>query len=248
VLLPDLLGTYGDRGNAIVLAHRAKARSLAVEVLNVGAGQGIPNDCDIYVLGGGEDLAQNEATDQLRRGGAFPRAVQRGRVVLAVCAGLQILGRWTRSTDGTIQDGLGLLDVTTQPLPRRAIGEVLTGPNDLLRLSLLTGFENHRGGTRLGAAAAPLGAVVRGHGNGDGTEGAVQGHIVGSYLHGPVLARNPDLADLLLSWAVGAPLEPIDVPAVAELRQARIRAARHRRWWHLSESLSAHYGREASRR
>ena len=234
MLLPDLLGTYGDRGNAIVLAHRARARGVFADVLEISAGQAVPANCDIYLLGGGEDLAQNEATAQLRRDRTLARAADDGRVVLAVCAGLQILGHRTQSADGTVHEGLGLLDVTTEPLPQRAIGEILTASNDALGLPPLTGFENHRGGTRLGAAAAPLATVVRGHGNGNGTEGAVQGHIVGTYLHGPVLARNPNLADLLLSWAIGAPVEPIEVPAVDELREARIGAARRRRWWRRS--------------
>ena len=234
VLLPDLLGTYGDRGNAIVLGHRARLRGFAPEVVEISAGTAVPADCDIYLLGGGEDLAQHEATDQLRRGDALSRAVDRGAAVLAVCAGLQVLGHHTRSADGTVHEGLGVLDVTTDPLPRRAIGEVLTEPNTELGLPALTGFENHRGGTRLGPSAAPLGTLLRGHGNGDGTEGAVQGRVVGTYLHGPALARNPDLADLLLSWVVGRPLEPVELPSVDELREARIGAARHRRWWHRS--------------
>lgn len=122
-----------------------------------------------------------------------------------------------------------MLDVTTAPQPTRAIGEVVTRPLvDGLSLPL-TGFENHRGGTALGADARPLATVTRGVGNGvgDGFEGAVQGSVISTYLHGPVLARNPELADLLLSRALGVDtLAPLDLPEVERLRRERLAASR----------------------
>jgi CobQ-like glutamine amidotransferase family enzyme len=112
-----------------------------------------------------------------------------------------------------------LFDVTSTPMERRAVGELLVSS----RLGDLTGFENHGGGTRLGSEAAPLGAVTSGVGNGSaGVDGAVQGRMIGTYLHGPALARNPALADLLLGWAVGAPLAPLDLPEVSSLRRERV--------------------------
>jgi hypothetical protein len=230
LLLPDLLGTYGDRGNAIVLASRLRWRDHPAEIIEVTSDQPIPGSCDLYVVGGGEDVAQIEATRLLERSD-FPAAVRRGAVVLAVCAGLQIMGRSSTDVSGRERAGLGLLDLTTRPLPRRAVGEIVTSPAAIggLGQQPLSGFENHRGGTTLGGDARPLAQVVSGVGNGDGTEGVVAGHIVGTYLHGPVLARNPALADHLLTLATGWSLEPLRLDDIDELRRERLAAGRLRR-------------------
>lgn len=230
VLYPELLGTYGDSGNILVLARRLAWRGLAAEVVRVHLGEPVPRGCDLYVLGGGEDDAQTVALDGLRRGGGLAGAVADGAHVFAVCAGLQLLGTSFRTGDGTSAAGLGLLDLSTDRLARRAVGEVLVAPDATLGLPLLTGFENHGGATRLGPAASPLGTVRRGTGN-DGTshggpaprlEGAMQGRIVATYLHGPVLARNPALADLLLQRAFGCPLPSLRLTAVERLRSERL--------------------------
>jgi CobQ-like glutamine amidotransferase family enzyme len=156
-------------------------------------------------------------------------AVAGGAAVLAVCAGLQVLGNRFAGEDGKVHDGLGLLDCETHrdDGPRR-VGEVVVTPDESLDLPDLTGYENHGGVTTLGAGARPLGRVVVGHGNdgGDGTEGIVSGRVVGTYLHGPVLARNPAMADYLLSSVLG-PLDPLDDAEVDALRKERLHAARH---------------------
>jgi CobQ-like glutamine amidotransferase family enzyme len=228
---PDLLGTYGDKGNAEVLRQRLRWRGRATEIVIATAT--VPTACDVYVLGGGEDAAQVLAAERLVRSRGLQRAVARGAVVLAVCAGLQVLGERFTGPDGTVHPGLGLLDVTTTPRDHRAVGEVVARPMlPELAGAFLTGFENHRGGTRLGPAARPLAQVVSGVGNGSrlgtgaGTEGVLAGRIVGTYLHGPVLARNPALADLLLEWAIGEQLPPLEVPGVERLREQRLRARR----------------------
>jgi hypothetical protein len=163
----------------------------------------------LYVIGGGEDLPQGLAAAKLAAGRPLHRAVERGAVVLAVCAGLQILGESYVAPDGRSSEGLGLLGcVTTASRRPRAIGEVLVEPEREWAdqgLTELTGFENHGAVTDLGPGTRPVGTVRSGVGNKDGTvEGAVSGRVWGTYLHGPVLARNPRLADLLLTWAVGA--------------------------------------------
>jgi hypothetical protein len=133
-----------------------------------------------------------------------------------------MLGQTFEVSGGRVVPGLGLLDVTTTRLATRAVGEVVARV-DLPGIPELTGFENHGGGTTLGPDAAPLARVVSGTGNGaGGTEGAVQGSIVATYLHGPVLARNPALADLLLSRATGRELAPLDLPSVERLRRDRL--------------------------
>lgn len=229
LLYPELLGTYGDGGNATVLAQRLHWRGIAAEVVDVHAGEPIPSCCQIYVMGGGEDAPQALAARELRSGSVLADAVAGGAAVLAVCAGLQVLGNRFAGEDGKVHDGLGLLDCETHrdDGPRR-VGEVVATPDPSLDLPDLTGYENHGGVTTLGPGARPLGRVVVGHGNdgGDGSEGIVNGRVVGTYLHGPVLARNPALADYLLTSVLG-PLDPLDDTEVEALRKERLHAARH---------------------
>ena len=165
-----------------------------------------PPEADVYCLGGGEDGPQVRAARTLIDDGTLGDAGRRGAVVLAVCAGFQVVGRSFPGADGEPHEGVGLLEIeTVKGAGPRAVGEVLVDPVGVPGLPVLTGFENHGGRTTLGPGVTPLGHVTAGVGNGDGegTEGAVSGRIVGTYLHGPVLARNPALADVLLSWAHG---------------------------------------------
>jgi CobQ-like glutamine amidotransferase family enzyme len=146
--------------------------------------------------------------------------------VLAVCAGFQVVGESFPGADGTLRPGLGLLDVkTVQGTGRRAVGEVVAEPL-IGGLALLTGYENHRAVTRLGTGVEPLARVITGVGNGggDGTEGARCGRVFATYLHGPALARNPSLADVILSSVVGE-LEPLDDSEAEALRVERLGAA-----------------------
>ncbi len=147
--------------------------------------------------------------------------------MLAICAAIQVLGHWYETAAGERVEGVSLLDVTTSPQPERTIGEVASTPLIEGLTESLTGFENHRGGTVLGPDARPLAAVVKGAGNrlGDGVDGAVQGSVIATYLHGPCLARNPELADLLLSQVVGQ-LAPLALPEVDQLRRERLAAPR----------------------
>ncbi|GAB3135931.1 type 1 glutamine amidotransferase [Amycolatopsis sp. NPDC004378] len=229
LLLPEVLGTYGDTGNAQVLCQRLRWRGFDAEVVPVGLGDPVPSTLDLYLLGGGEDGAQALAAAHLRRYPGLRRAVANRAVVFGVCAGLQVLGTRFRGIDGVDHDGLGLLDVSTEPGERRAVAELVATSTGLLEDAPLTGFENHLGVSKLGADSAPLGRVVRGTGNGDGTEGALTDRVVGTYLHGPALARNPALADLLLTWTTGHPLPPLAVPEVDRLRVERLTATRRRR-------------------
>ncbi len=229
-IYPMLLGTYGDGGNLRVLTARARLRGFEVEPIELDAGEPVPADADLYLLGGGEDDAQVAAARALRRDGGLARAVAHDAVVFGVCAGYQLLGKEFPGSDGVLEPGVELLDVTTTRLPKRAVGELLAEPVSSSGVELtqpLTGYENHAGGTTLGAGAHPLARVRAGVGNGiDRLEGAVQGRIVGTYLHGPGLARNPELADLLLSWVVGSALPSLELPAVEALRAERLATVR----------------------
>jgi len=227
VLYPELLGTYGDGGNATVLARRLEWRGFPVELVEVSAGEPTPRSCHVYLLGGGEDGPQSLAARELLAGRALHGAVDGGAAVLAVCAGFQLLGTTFVGPDGSVLEGLGLLDVSTvRGEGARRVGEIVVDPDPDLGLPELTGYENHACVTALGPGARPLGKVSVGHGNGsgDGSEGAVAGRIVGTYLHGPVLARNPALADHVLASVVG-PLAPLDDPDVDALRDERLAAA-----------------------
>ncbi len=231
-LFGDLLGTYGDGGNALVLERRAAWRGFPVTRVDVTALDAIPRDGDIYVIGGGEDGPQSRAARLLAESGALDEAVDAGAAVLAVCAGFQIMGHSFVGPDDTTVDGLGLLDVTTtRSRGPRIVGEVLVDADPTLGVGRLTGYENHAGVTRLGAAATPLGRVVGTRTDGPvaaRTEGAFDGRVVGTYLHGPVLARNPTLADRLLAWALDlepGDLDPLDDASIDRLRAARTAAA-----------------------
>jgi CobQ-like glutamine amidotransferase family enzyme len=217
LIFPELLGTYGDGGNALVLARRLERRGIANRVLEIGIDDPVPRGAAIYLLGGGEDAPQFTALDALRASGALTAAVDAGAAVLAVCAGYQLVGTTLSGPDGASVDGLGLLDAATTRAASRLVGEVAVH-DDELGTGWLVGFENHRGVTTPGPGAAPLGA--RSPDRGFATDGAVHGHVVGTYLHGPVLARNPRFADRLLEWAVG-PLAPFDDPQADLLHEER---------------------------
>ena len=223
---PDLLSTYGDRGNQLVLERRARLRGIAAEPVFVNSDQPVPRDGDIYLLGGGEDLPQVLAARRLRADGGLADAADRGAVVFAVCAGYQLLGHEFGGADGEPTAGLGILDIRSGRGEQRSVGEVVADVDPALGVPALTGFENHQGVTRLGPRAIPLAQVTRGIGNGDGTEGAHAGRVLGTYLHGPALVRNPGLADLLLGWVAG-PLPPIAAEAeelAQTLRRERLAA------------------------
>ena len=225
LVLPDVMGTYGDGGNAVVLRQRLRLRGIDAEIVEITLADPVPESLDLYTLGGAEDYAQRLATRHLLRYPGLQRAADRGAPVLAICAAIQVLGHWYETSSGERVNGVGLLDVTTSPQPTRTIGEVVSRPMPRGLTERLTGFENHRGGTVLGSAASPLGTVVKGAGNraGDGVDGAVQGSVVATYMHGPCLARNPELADLLLSKVVGE-LTPLELAEVELLRRERLRS------------------------
>lgn len=222
VMHPDRLNLYADRGNVLVLAQRCQRRDIAVEITSVRLGDRVADiDTDLIYIGGGQDRDQRTcAIDLTQRRTSIAEAIGRGTTVLGICGGYQLLGHEYVTADGTIE-GLGLLDIVTHRLDDgRLVGNVVVDvdPSALdtttnLRPTptpsrTLAGFENHRGRTVLGDGCQPLGRVRVGNGNNglDGTEGAVDGSVLGTYLHGPLLATNVWLADVLIERAVGGPL------------------------------------------
>jgi CobQ-like glutamine amidotransferase family enzyme len=229
-LYPDLLNLYGDRGNLLALVTRARWRGIDVRVDAVGLGEGLaPGWHDLYLVGGGEDRQQRLAAADLvsSKAEALRDAADRGAVVLAVCGGYQLLGHYYRPAAGDDLPGLGLLDVVTVhpgPGARRLIGNVVVRCPRVAG-AILVGFENHGGRTYLGPGAEPLGQVVAGSGNNgeDGTEGAVRGHVYGTYLHGPLLPKNPAFADHLLLAALRVRHGDVTLPPLDD----RLEAAAH---------------------
>lgn len=224
-LYPDLLNLYGDRGNIMVLVHRASWRAIDVSVAEVGLGETVdPEAADLFFIGGGEDRQQRIAADDLRRlkQHSLEDAAVGGAVVLAVCGGYQLIGRYYRPAEGEELIGAGLLDIWTEhpgaAVPR-LIGNLVIDVEGLDEP--LIGFENHGGRTQLGPGARPLGRVRSGFGNNgtDGWEGAVSRNVYGTYLHGPLLPKNPAFADRLIREALerrypGVTLAPLpDAPA-----------------------------------
>ncbi|OKI75156.1 type 1 glutamine amidotransferase [Micromonospora sp. CB01531] len=220
-IYPDLLSTYGDRGNALILARRAQLRGMPVEVLEVRSDQRLPATADIYLIGGGEDGPQALGAQRLIADGGLHRAVAQGSVVFGVCAGYQLLGT-SFFAKGAKYAGLELLDIASDRGPSRAVGELAGEVDARLGIPYLTGFENHGGRTHLGPGVSPVARVTAGIGNDGATEGAWRGKLLGTYSHGPALARNPALADLLLRWATGAH----QLPALDDTWAERLRSER----------------------
>lgn len=216
-LYPDLMNIYGDRGNVLVLQNRAAWRGIELEVrlVGLGAAPGL-EDADLFFFGGGQDRDEELVFEDLTAEKKAPieQALARGVPLLAVCGGYQLVGRYYRTADGTRLPGIGLLDARTEAGSFRCIGDVVleTAPELGLTPPTLVGFENHVGRTYLGEQATPLGRVRAGFGNNaeDQTEGAMQGNLIGTYLHGSLLPKNPHLADLLLERALGHPLPPLE--------------------------------------
>jgi lipid II isoglutaminyl synthase (glutamine-hydrolysing) len=242
-LYPDYLNIYADRGNMAVLARRAAWRGHELVVEPVGVGEELARDGhDLLYVGGGQDREQALiAPDLAAKGESIKAAVDGGAALLAVCGGYQLLGRFYRDRGGAELPGVGLFPHETIAGERRMIGDVLLEcelePGERRTLA---GFENHAGRTYLDEGAEPLGRVLAGFGNDgeSGYEGCRVGRAVGTYLHGPLLPRNPWLADWLLAQALahrtGEPAAfealPDDLEAEAHevsASRARVRGGRY---------------------
>ena len=216
-LYPDLMSTYGDRGNVAAITRRCAWRDIAVRVIDLGVGDKVaPGDVDLFMIGGGGEAQQRLVAPDLYKvkGPRIRDAVQAGAAALAVGGGFELFGRFCQPEKGTEFRGIELFDCWTirnasvlgdhydtisQARADRFIGELIVRWGGML----LVGFENHSGGTYLGPAAQPLGQVASGHGNnGDGSEGVISGSAIGTNLRGPCLPRNPELADFLIRAAL----------------------------------------------
>ena len=222
-LYPDVMNIYADRGNLLLLERRCAWRGIGFAVTAAGFGTAVDPDAhDLFYLGGGQDRDQELCAQDLveTKREALHAAADRGAIVLGVCGGYQLLGHSYEFGDRTIP-GVGLVDLrTVRSDGPRLIGNVaieidLPAPTASAAPAhgVLAGFENHGGRTHLGAGEQALGRVLRGHGNTgeSGREGVVRDHVIGTYLHGPLLPKNAWFADWLIATAVGLDaLEPLD--------------------------------------
>jgi len=230
-LYPREMNIYGDTGNVLVLRRRLQWRGLPVHVVPVSVGDPLPSDADILLGGGGQDAAQGEiGADFATRGAQLRAMADDGVVMLTICGTFQMLGHEFITQEGVRIAGVGVLDVVTRGQHERLIGNNYVDTADAGRL---VGYENHSGLTELGPGVLPLGTTRPGRGNNgrDETEGAVRDNVIGTYLHGPVLAKSPRFADDLPRRALSrrgadTELEPLD-DALAE-QAARVAVGRPR--------------------
>jgi CobQ-like glutamine amidotransferase family enzyme len=237
-LYPKYMSTYGDRGNILTLWQRCRWRGIEVTVKELDLGNKInPAYIDLYFFGGGQDQAQKIISDDLQKikRDQLRKAVRLGAVFLGICGGYQLFGHYYRPANETDVPGIGILDIVTIAGEKRMIGNIVVETNEKLKMNrkLIVGFENHSGKTYLGKRATPLGNVVVGYGNNgdDRTEGAYQGNVFGCYLHGPLLPKNPQFADLLIKRALerkygSISLAPIDDKLELETQENVIERAK----------------------
>ena len=250
----------GDRGNLFAVMQRCAWRGIRYSVTEADVGE-VPDfgESDLILLHGGQDREMTAAArDLAEKAGPLRAAIEGDAVVLAVCAGYQLLGRYYAPAEGPRIQGIEVLDAVTEACPTRFIGHVAVDCDfgDGGRGQLI-GFENHSGRTHLGSGAEPLGRVLAGGGNNgeDGTEGARYREVYATYLHGPVLPKNPWLADHLISRALAhrytdcGPLAPLTDQAEAQAHAAALRLARRpaRRWRAASVAASRRMRRRPSR-
>lgn len=236
-LYPDLMNLYGDRGNVIALYRRCLWHGLEARVHPVTTGEVVDfTGYDLIFIGGGQDREQRLICRDLQevKGSSLAEAVEAGVTLLSICGGYQLLGEYYRTASGEVLPGLGILDARTEAGRRRMIGNVVV-ESDLLpgRKRTIVGFENHSGRTYLGPRVRPLGRVLSGFGNNgqDGLEGAVYRNVIGTYLHGSLLPKNPWLTDYLLERALERRYGPVTLsPLDDSIEERAHRAALNRSW------------------
>lgn len=225
-LYPDMLNLYGDRGNIIALTERMKARQIDVHTDAITMGKSFnADDYDILFIGGGQDFEQDVLLDDLKRGKdtEINKAIHNGTVMLAICGGYQMLGKYYKTYDGKMLEYMGALDFYTEGKEERMIGNYAYKTKEGIEV---VGFENHSGRTYLGKSVEPLGKMIKGYGNNgeDGTEGVRFKNTFGTYSHGPVLPKNPDFADLLISKALENKYGKADLAKLNDSLEAKARA------------------------
>lgn len=200
-LYPRDMNIYGDWGNVLVLKRRAEWHGFSPKIIDYNPGDRFPKDIDIIVGGGGQDSGQDKIqSDLLKIGPALHELAQQGTPMLVICGLYQLFGKFFQTHDNRVIQGIGLFDIETVAKPKRLIGNILTRSE---QFGDIIGYENHSGQTYLSHNVRPLGTVIRGEGNNDRdkTEGARWKNVIGSYMHGSLLPKNPRIADWLIEQA-----------------------------------------------
>jgi CobQ-like glutamine amidotransferase family enzyme len=223
-MYPDLLNLYGDIGNVTCLKKRCEWRGINVNIVDFSlTTENNINEADIIFMGGGSDRGQSIVYSHfLKYKNGVSNAIEDGSVFLAICGGYQLLGESYIDADGMKIPGLGVFDYTTESEEGRLIGNIIINNNLGLEPLTIVGFENHGGRTYHNYDA--LGSVVVGEGNNgkDGLEGMIYKNCIGTYLHGPVLPKNPHLADYIILSALK---RKYDIKNLEELDDEREYAA-----------------------
>lgn len=228
-LYPRDMNIYGDRGNVLSLSRRARAHGFSPRVVEVNIGDPLPDDADIVIGGGGQDSGQSRvAIDLVRHAGRLREFAADGMPMLLICGLYQLFGHRFLTYDGEELTGIGVLDVETRGGSERIIGNIVVESDEF---GEVIGFENHSGDTVLGPGSRPLGRTPRGTGNNprDGVEGARTGNVIGSYLHGSLLPKNPAISDFLIAEAARRRYGVFDSAAATDATVERARAAAKRR-------------------
>ena len=200
-LYPRDMNIYGDRGNTLALKKRAEQHGLAVTVVDYNPGDSFPKNIDIIIGGGGQDSGQEKIKDDLLAiKDTLHELANNGVPMLLICGLYQLFGKYFKTQTGHTIDGIGLLDITTVAGPERLIGNIVIQSE---QFGEIIGYENHSGQTYLGVDIQPLGQVIIGAGNNsrDGVEGATYKNVIGSYMHGSLLPKNPAITDWLIEKA-----------------------------------------------
>lgn len=204
-LYPDLLNSYGDLGNILILKHRALARGIKVNIVNISLNDKFDKDTyDIVFFGGGQDFEQSIVSKDLiaHKREKIQSYIEEGKVFLGICGGYQLLGQHYTTAEGEKLDGLKILDLYTEASDTRFIGNTVIFNEELNETYV--GFENHSGRTYIGNGLKPIGKCIAGYGNNgsDGFEGCIYKNTYGTYFHGCLLSKNPEIADRLLTLAL----------------------------------------------
>ncbi len=228
-LYPDMLNLYGDSGNVLCLEKRIEWRGIDCNTSRINIGDKCNlSDYDIVFIGGGQDFEQSLVLEDLGRGVdvSLKKAVENGTVILAVCGGFQLLGKYYKTHTGEIMEFTNILDFYTTGKEKRLIGNYAFKTSEKMEI---IGFENHSGRTYLGKGIKPFGKVIKGYGNNgkDKTEGIRYKNTFGTYCHGPILPKNPQFADMLIQKALqrkyqNAELSPLD-NSIEKLARKQVR-------------------------
>lgn len=201
-LYPKDMNIYGDSGNVLVLKKRSEKRNISVNILSYNIGDSFPKNVDIVVAGGGQDSGQEKVNkDLLKIKDKLKKLAENYTPMLLICGSYQLFGNYFRTNEGKVLKGIGILNAYTEATNERMVGNIIT---ESVPFGEIIGYENHSGKTTLEGDTLPLGLVKLGAGNNgeDNTEGARYKNVIGTYLHGSLLPKNPRIADFLISEAM----------------------------------------------